>query len=174
MTLLPEGALEAIEEACDRVAQACERAGASEWEISAGQAWGTEVEIERDQIQLASGGGEGGIGVRILDGGRFGFTFLSFEDDATSAVEQALDIARRSPSIPEFALPEPTAPSSVEGLYHPEVLDLSVEDLMTSADELIATAKEADPRAVLSSGGVSTGVSASHLRSKARASSHLD
>ena len=107
---------------------------------------------------MAAGGGEGGFGVRVVDGGRFGFAHLVDVSGAARAVEQAVAIAKKSPSIEGFVLPSERPASKVGGRMDAALLDLSPEDLLEQADTVLSAVQSLDERAVVTGGGV--GISA--------------
>ena len=105
MKMIPEDAIERLLDGCKEISKECELQHISEWEIVGTQGYGRSLDIEAGRISLASGGGEGGFGVRILENGRYGYAHLVDVSGAKHAVSQALSIAKASPSIPDFILP---------------------------------------------------------------------
>ena len=74
--MIPDDALDRLLEGCQSIAKQCEAQGIQEWEIVASQGYGRSLDIEAGRISLASGGGEGGFGVRVLQDGRYGYAHL--------------------------------------------------------------------------------------------------
>ena len=105
MSMIPEDAIERLLDGCKVISKECELQSISEWEIVGTQGYGRSLDIEAGRISLASGGGEGGFGVRILNNGRYGYAHLVDVSGAKHAVSQALSIAKASPSIAGFSLP---------------------------------------------------------------------
>ena len=69
--MLPDDAITRIVDGAQSIGQMCQSKGINEWEVVAFQSYGHELDIEAGKIKLAAGGGDGGYGVRVLDGGRF-------------------------------------------------------------------------------------------------------
>ena len=112
---------------------------------------------------MAGGGGEGGFGIRVVEDGRFGFAHLVDVSGAERAVQQALSIARKSPSIANFVLPSEQAATKVGGMCDTNILNLGPEDLLEQADALLNAVKSADERAIVTGGGVGVSATASCL-----------
>ena len=74
--MLPDDAVERIVEGAQSIGKICQSKGIGECEVVAFQSYGNELDIEAGKITLAAGGGDGGYGVRVLDGGRFGYAHL--------------------------------------------------------------------------------------------------
>ena len=74
--MIPDDALDRLLEGCQSIAKQCESQGIQEWEIVASQGYGRSLDIEAGRISLASGGGEGGFGVRVLQDGRYGLSLI--------------------------------------------------------------------------------------------------
>ena len=123
------------------------------------------MDIEAGRISLASGGGEGGFGVRILENGRYGYAHLVDVTGANHAVSQALSIARASPSIPGFNLPSTKEAKTVDGMIDDSILKLSPDDLLSQGDDIISEVASLDERAVVIGGGIGIGAEASVMLS---------
>lgn len=93
------------------------------------------AEIERSTYRVSSG-----IGLRILVGGKIGFSYLSgsdfSKDELELLVKRALKIAKISGT--EYpAFPVPGKYPSIRGLYDKRIVDLSIEDLSYYGTELV-------------------------------------
>ena len=86
------------------------------------QSYGQQLDIEAGKITWPPAA-EGGFGVRVVDGGRFGFAHLVDVSGAARAVEQAVAIAKKSPSIEGFVLPSEQPASKVGGRMDAALLD---------------------------------------------------
>ena len=86
---------------------------------------------------MASGGGEGGFGIRIVEDGRYGFAHLVDPSSASHAIGQAISIARKSPSIEGFELPGNNSANSVGGMKDKAILDMGPEDLLAQGDQVL-------------------------------------
>ena len=100
--MIPDDAIDRLLEGCQSIAKQCEAQGIQEWEIVASQGYGRSLDIEAGRISLASGGGEGGFGVRVLQNGRYGYAHLVDPSGAEHAVSEALSIAKASPESRVF------------------------------------------------------------------------
>jgi PmbA protein len=158
--MLVDGAVERVEEACRAIGAACTRAGVAQWDVLGSQTYGTEVDIEAGRISLVGGGGEGGFGLRLVQDGRFAFARVVDASGAERAVQEAMSILRRSPSVDGFELPAATQVSSTPSSFDRRVDDLTAEDLMQRADAVLAHVASEHPDAVVTGGGISASASA--------------
>ena len=163
--MIPDDALDRLLEGCQSIAKQCEAKDIQEWEIVASQGYGRSLDIEAGRISLASGGGEGGFGVRVLQNGRYGYAHLVDPSGAGHAVSEALSIAKASPQIDGFSLPNAMGTSPVEGMSDDAILNLSAEDLLTQGDAIISEVASLDKRATVIGGGVGIGAEASVILS---------
>ena len=165
MALLSDDAMERLLDGCQIIGAAADAAGAPSWEVYAEQASGLEVDLENDQLKLASGGGDGGWGIRIVDDGRFGYAYLGSTkaSEVEAAVQQAVRIAALSPRVEGFALPDHAPATSVGGLYDRRLQDIAPDELLELGRQLVDSAKDADVRAVVTGGGVGVGLGADAL-----------
>ena len=160
MIMIPDDAVERLLESCTAIGAQCDKAGVQQWEVFATQGYGHSLDIEAHRISMASGGGEGGFGLRVVEDGRYGYAHLVDVSSAARAVEQAIGIARKSPSIEGFELPGNQATSKVEGMLDKSILDVGPEDLLEQGDQVLAHVTEIDSRAVAVGGGIGVGASA--------------
>ena len=163
--MIPDDAIERLLEGCESIAKQCESQVIQEWEIVASQGYGRSLDIEAGRISLASGGGEGGFGVRVLQDGRYGYAHLVDPSGAEHAVSEALSIAKASPQIEGFSLPSALDTTPVEGMSDEAILNLSAEDLLMQGDDIISEVASLDKRAVVIGGGVGIGAEASVMLS---------
>ena len=163
--MIPDDAIERLLDGCEIIAKQCESQGISQWEIVASQGYGRTLDIEAGRISLASGGGEGGFGVRVVENGRYGYAHLVDPSGAEHAVSQALSIAKASPKIKDFSLPNAEDAQPVGGMSDDAILKLSAEDLLTQGDDIIAEVASLDERAVVIGGGIGASVEASAMSS---------
>lgn len=170
--MLPDHAVDRLLENASIVAKACKTNNVEQWDIVGFQSYGHELDIEAGKITLAGGGGEGGFGVRVLEGGRFGFAHLVDVSGAERAVQQALSIARKSPVVAGFVLPSEQQAQEVGGRFDRDILDLGPEDLLQQADDIISAVASADERAVVTGGGVGVSATAGCLMTSEGILSH--
>ena len=165
MIMLPDDAIDRINAGCKSIGDLCKQQGIEQWEIVAYQSYGHQLDIEAGKISLAAGGGEGGYGIRVVEGGRFGYAYLVDVASAGSALTQAMDVARASPSIEGFVLPNAEDAPAVDGLFDQRILDLGPEDLLEQADAILSEVASLEPRAVVTGGGLGVGATASAILS---------
>ena len=163
--MLPDDAVDRIQAGCQTIGTMCKSQGIEQWEIVAYQSYGHQLDIEAGKISLAAGGGEGGYGIRVVEGGRFGYAYLVDVESAESALKQAMDIARASPSVAGFVLPSAEDAPQVDGLFDRRILDLGPEDLLEQADAILSEVASLDARAVVTGGGLGVGATASAILS---------
>ena len=163
--MLPDDAVDRINAGCQTIGAMCKNQGIEQWEIVAYQSYGHQLDIEAGKISLAAGGGEGGYGIRVVEGGRFGYAYLVDVESAESALKQAMDIARASPSVAGFVLPSAEDAPQVDGLFDQRILDLGPEDLLEQADAILSEVASLDARAVVTGGGLGVGATASAILS---------
>ena len=156
--MLPDGAEDRLLANANIIADACRASGIQQWDLIGFQSYGQQLDIEAGKITMAAGGGEGGFGVRVVDGGRFGFAHLVDVAGAERAVKQAVAIAKKSPSIKGFVLPSEQPAEHVGGRFDPSLVDLTPEDLLEQADTILSAVHSLDERAVVTGGGL--GISA--------------
>ena len=160
MILIPDDAVERLFSSAEQIGKTCETLGVSQWEIYATQGYGHSLDIEAGKISMASGGGDGGFGIRLVQDGRYGYAHLVDPNSAGHAIEQALSIAKMSPSIEGFELPTNRSASKVGGMLDKKILDLGPEDLLSQGDFVIERVTELDERAVAVGGGIGIGAGA--------------
>ena len=160
MILIPDDAVDRLFEAARKIGTHCEKMSVPEWEIYATQGYGHSLDIEAGRISMASGGGDGGFGIRIVDEGRYGYAHLVDINSAEQAISQAISIAKKSPSIQGFELPGNLPAESVSGMMDKKILDLGPEDLLEQGDQVISRVTEIDSRAVAVGGGIGVGAGA--------------
>lgn len=159
MIVIPDDAVERLLESANIIGKACEAAEIQQWEVFATQDYGHSLDFEAGKISMASGGGEGGFGLRVVENGRYGFAHLVDISGATRAVAEAIGIARISPSIDDFELPGNKSVTKVGGMLDKKVLNLGPDELLEQGDEVLAKVTELDSRACATGGGI--GISAS-------------
>ena len=161
--MLPDGAEDRLLANANLLADACRASGVQQWDLVGFQSYGHQLDIEAGKITMAAGGGEGGFGIRVVDEGRFGFAHLVDVSGAQRAVEQAVAIAKKSPSVKGFVLPSEEPAEQVNGRMDRALLDMSPEDLLEQADGVLSEVKSLDERAVVTGGGVGVSVTAGCL-----------
>ena len=161
--MIPDDATERLVESASIIGQLCEKLDVQQWEVFASQGYGHSLDIEAGKITMASGGGDGGFGIRIVNDGKYGFAHVVDSSTAESSILEAIKIAKKSPSIEGFELPGNHVSQRVDGMMDKKILDMGPEDLLEQGDQVLTRVKELDPRAVAVGGGIGIGVGASAI-----------
>lgn len=117
----------------------------------------TEVTIRNSEIQTQNRVYDSGVGFRVaVVGDKVGFACTNTlnEKAILEAGEKAFAIAKVSSKVPNLALPEPTQPPKVKGLYDSRVAEVTVEEAVDMAERMIAAAEESDRRVTAKDGRV--------------------
>ena len=147
-------------ESARAVAKVCESNSLQQWEVVGEQDYGHSIDLEAGKISLAAGGGSGGLGLRVVEDGRYGYAHLADASGAQRAVQDALSIARKSPSIAGFELPVDSGSAATSGLIDRRIIDMSSDDILEQADEILSSVTALDSRAVVTGGGIGAGAGA--------------
>ena len=139
---------------CDRVVEAALKGGADEAEAMAVRIRDVNVELSKNDLQIARSMSGDGLGLRIFKGGSLGFSYVnSFDDDSIAeSVERAVAIAAGVPSDENNALPDPTPIEPIEGLLDDAADEFGVETAVERTLAMLRTAREFDPRVTVDSG----------------------
>ncbi|MDP6869237.1 MAG: TldD/PmbA family protein [Candidatus Poseidoniaceae archaeon] len=160
MTMIPDDAVERLLDSAQKIGNSCETLGIEQWEVFATQGYGHSLDFEAGKISMASGGGDGGFGLRVVEEGRYGYAHLVDPSGADRAVHEAISIARKSPAISGFELPANQETSKVGGMLDKQILNLGPEDLLEQGDIVLEKVVELDKRAIAVGGGIGIGASA--------------
>lgn len=128
--MIPDDATERLVESASIIGQLCEKLDVQQWEVFASQGYGHSLDIEAGKITMASGGGDGGFGIRIVNDGKYGFAHVVDSSTAESSILEAIKIAKKSPSIEGFELPGNQVSQRVDGMMDKKILDMGPEDLL--------------------------------------------
>jgi len=118
----------------------------------------TEVTIRNSEILTQNRIDDSGVGFRVaIPGNKVGFACTNTvnEKSVLEAGEKALMVAKISSEAPNFALPEPSRPQKVRGLFDSRITKITVEETVDAADRLIRAAEDFDERVIAKGGGVS-------------------
>jgi PmbA protein len=139
-----------------------ERAGAEEAEVFGSVAKSVDIDLRKDQVEMASESFDRGLGLRAVVRGAVGFSATSDLSKLELVAKSAVRAARARGSDDKWRnLPYLGKPSRPEGVYDPSIANMQPEDCLDLAATLIAgagTVSGAEPV----SGGVSA-VSVSEL-----------
>ncbi|MFA5579290.1 MAG: TldD/PmbA family protein, partial [Methanothrix sp.] len=145
-----------------RLLKLAEKAGAEEAEVFGSAAKVVDVDLRKDQVEMASESRDRGLGLRAVVGGAVGFSATSDLSKLELVAESAVRAARARGSDDKWRhLPFPRKPRRPEEVYDPAIAKMEPEDCLDLAATLLHGAgaiSDAEPV----SGGVSA-VSASEL-----------
>ena len=141
----------ALLESCRSVLAAASRAGAEEAEVLASYGESITVTFEKGDLKIAQVDEGGTCGVRAFEDRRVGFSSTNQTGPAALArtATDAVSLARVS--VPDDAniLPSPRPASTTIDLWHDSLAELSVEEAVGRATELVEAAQAVDPRIAL-------------------------
>ncbi|MEA3409337.1 MAG: TldD/PmbA family protein, partial [Candidatus Eisenbacteria bacterium] len=139
---------------CDRVVEAAIKAGADEAEAMSVRVRDVNVELQKNDLQIARSMSGDGLGLRIFKGGSLGFSYVNSFDDGSIAesVERAVGIAAGVPSDVNNVLPDPTPLEPIDGILDDAADEFGVEAAVERTLAMLRTAREFDPRVTVDSG----------------------
>lgn len=139
---------------CDRVVEAALKAGADEAEAMSVRIRDVNVELQKNDLQIARSMSGDGLGLRVFKGGSLGFSYVnSFDDDSISeSIERAMGLAAAAPPDEHNVLPDPTPIVPLEGLLDSEADSFGVEDAVGRTLSMLRAARGFDPRVTVDSG----------------------
>jgi len=118
----------------------------------------TEVVIRNSEILTQNKAEDAGVGFRVaveLDKVGFACTNTLSERAIFDAGEKALAIAKVSSQVPHFALPEGNRLTKIEGLFDPEIEEVTVEEAVEAGRSAIEALESFDKRIIAKDGRVS-------------------
>ena len=163
--MIPDDITENLDNKTREIAKVCKSLNISQWEIIAEQSYGYELDIEAGKITMASGGGAGGFGIRIVNDGKYAYTYVNSLSGIEKALLEAKKICDVSPSIDGFELPSNSNATEVKGMYDKSILSAEPEFLLSQGDDLISHVGSLDSEAKVTGGGIGVGVTASQILS---------
>ena len=163
--MIPDDITENLDNKTREIARVCKSLNISQWEIIAEQSYGYELDIEAGKITMASGGGAGGFGIRIVNDGKYAYTYVNSLSGIEKALLEAKKICDVSPSIDGFELPSNFDATEVKGMYDKSILSAEPEFLLSQGDDLISHVGSLDSEAKVTGGGIGVGVTASQILS---------
>lgn len=112
--------------------------------------------IEKNAADLAQAHESYGIAVRVLVKGRLGFSYVTDEEEAGTAVDAAIQASKLSKKIP-FAFPEPAKAARVPGLWDAKLDAMEADEVVDAAGTIIDVVADAGDHLDATGGGVSSG-----------------
>jgi PmbA protein len=145
-----------------RLLKLAEKAGAEEAEVFGSAAKAVDVDLRKDQVEMASEIRDRGVGLRAVVGGAVGFSATSDLSKLELVAESAVRAARARGSDDKWRhLPFPGKPRRPGGVYDPAIAKMGPDDCLDLAATLLQGAGTISGAESVS-GGVSA-VSASEL-----------
>ncbi|HML03840.1 MAG TPA: TldD/PmbA family protein [Candidatus Bathyarchaeia archaeon] len=117
-----------------------------------------EVSIRNSEIFAEDKVTDAGVGFRVIvDKDKVGFasTNMLNERAILEAGKKAMSIAKASPRMPNFALPDAKPRLRLNGLFDPEVAEMTVEEAVEVAERTVSAAESLDNRVTAKDGRVS-------------------
>jgi len=118
----------------------------------------TDVSVRNSEIFTQNRAYDAGVGFRVaVEGNKVGFacTNSMSEKAIDEAAEKALHIARVSSRPDNFTLPKADSIKKLKGMFDPQVMEASVEDVVGLAKRGIDAARDFDKRVIVKTGRVS-------------------
>ncbi len=155
-----------------------EKEGADEVEFFALNRSEKNVSFENSLLKSASSSIVQGVGIRVLVNKSLGFTSVNSFDSSkiTEALQDAISIAKTTPSEDHYSLSASTKIKPVKGLYDEDTASLSMTDIINHGTDLLRHVAGIDSRLSIESGllsakideytiATSTGIESSELKS---------
>jgi PmbA protein len=142
---------------CDRAVESAIKAGADEAEAISVRMRDVNVELSKNDLQIARSMTGDGLGLRVFKGGSLGFSYVNnFSDESIAeSVERAVGIAAAAPSDRNNVLPDPTPVEPLEGILDEAAGEFRVGAAVESALAMLRAARDYDPRVMVDSGELS-------------------
>jgi len=141
---------------CERAVELARAAGADEAEAFAVDERVVNVELQKNDIQIAKSMIGNGLGIRVFRDGSLGFAYVNSFDESgvAESVDKAIGIASAAPRDDNNGLPEPTPIEPVAGLYDGAAERYGIEEAVEHSLAMLGTARDYDPRVTVDGGGL--------------------
>ncbi len=139
----------------ERALDAAKKAGAEWCDVSVGRAQDVSVDVENGSIKSVDAVSSCGYSVRaVVKGAQGVFSATGFEDaDVVNGAREAAEMAKAAESDPDFrALPPPSSPPQVDGLYDPRLAAMTPAEAVEVVVANVEDARKVDPGVILSGG----------------------
>ena len=141
----------------ERALDGARELGLDDIEIAADWVGGAVVELEKNDINLASSDDEATWGVRVLTEGRIGFATTNDANQLEATIADAAAIARVSVADERNAFPDPRPLEAVDDLWDDATAAAGLEDITNLAADLLKQVRDTDVRASIDTGRVGAG-----------------
>lgn len=151
MTMKERG--EELVSLCESIVEMCRSRGADGAEVFAMRERMAGIQLERDSMKFTSVTETFGIALRVLKGGRMGFSYTNRTENIEGLIERALSVTRHLPESPiNFASP---GKYLREDYFHDQrIATLEMREGFEIAEEVISSAKEVSEKVTVASGGL--------------------
>ncbi|MBD3368018.1 MAG: hypothetical protein GF405_07590 [Candidatus Eisenbacteria bacterium] len=139
---------------CEAAVAAAKRHEADEAEAFASSGRTIDVELQKNDLQIASSAESEAVGIRVFRDRRMGFASVNTFEDAEieAAVERAMGIAAAAPPDEHNGLPDPVPVDDLEGIYDPAATEYGVDRAVESALAMLDVARGYDERVTVDGG----------------------
>ena len=151
-----EESMEDLTGVCGRAVELATAAGADEAEAFAVEGRLVNVELQKNDIQIAKSMSGKGLGIRVFKNRSLGFAYVNSFDEPSMAesVERAIGISSAAPSDEHNGLPEPMPIEFVDRLYDESAERYGVGEAVEQSLAMLGTARDYDPRVTVDGGGL--------------------
>lgn len=159
--IFPENkiSIEEIKSGIEKALALSEKLGASDAEIVFSIGESTSIQFKKDIIETAKQSTSAGYGVRAVVNGAVGFAGTNLMSDLENTLRTAIDSAKVMEADPLFkSFPEKTAYREVGGLFDDKIVDMSLDECIECATDMISGVKSIE-NMIPTSGGFSRSVS---------------
>ena len=140
--------------------QTAEKEGADEVELYALSRSEKTVNFETSALKSASSSRVQGVGIRVLVNKSLGFASANSFDTSRilEALQDAISIAKTTPSMDHYFLSKPQKIKSVKDLYSEDTAHLSMDETIDYGKDLLKHISDFDSRLSVESGDISSRV----------------
>jgi PmbA protein len=139
---------------CERAVDRALGAGADEAEAFAVREKSINVEVQKNDLQIAKSMMSDGLGIRLFKDRSLGFAFVNAFDEkgVGESIERALGIASAAPRDDHNGLPEPTGVDYQDGLFDEDAESYGIDRAVEQALAMLRAARDYDPRVTVDVG----------------------
>jgi Predicted Zn-dependent proteases and their inactivated homologs len=148
-----------IKAGIDSVLSLSEKWGADEAEIVFSIGESTSIQFKKDIIETAKKNTNAGYGIRAVIGGAVGFAGTNVLSNLKDTLKTAIDSAKVMEADPHFkSFPKKEAYKSIDGLYDRKIEEMSLDECIGCAADMISGVKKIE-NVTPTSGGFSRSIS---------------
>jgi len=145
---------------CNDLVEKGNRLGADEVEVFAGTQRTIEAIIEGNDIKIAIGGENSGVGIRVFRNRSLGFASANTlsSENLLATMKSAIALSKNAPSDIHNGLPSPSKYGFVPSLYDESIVELEESEIIEKASRMLNAAKGIDDRVSVDNGRFDAGV----------------